>query len=132
MNNIKQMNKGLIIINNNHFRVSLALDENEQTDGLMFVEPPLTSMAFVYSRPQINRFWMKNVQADLDIVFCYKGKIVEIVEASAQSTRLVGEHQYSDLVLEFPVCIREKFGFEVGDDVQMSLSKEAVTKLLAS
>ncbi len=130
MNIVKSMQKGYIIINGNKFAVSLAIDENEQTDGLMHIEPPLTSMAFIYTKPQINKFWMKNVNDDLDILFCYKGKIIEIVNANAYSTQLVGKDQYSDLVLEFPTNIHYKFGFKIGDDVKMSFSKEAFGKLL--
>ena len=88
-------------------------------------------MAFVYPTPQINKFWMKDVQDDLDILFCYKGKVIEIVNAEAMSTRLVGKDHYSDLVIEFPVHVSNKFRFKVGDDVKMSLSKHAVGKLLA-
>lgn len=132
MNNTKSMNKGFVIINGNRFAVSLAIDENEQTNGLMHIEPPLTSMAFVYSTPQINKFWMKNVNDDLDILFCYKGKIIEIIKAEAQSTRLLGKDQYSDLVIEFPVPVADRYNFKVGDDVKMSLSKEAVGKLLSA
>lgn len=131
MNNTKVMNKGIVMINGNRFSVSLAINEEEQTNGLMHIEPPLTSMAFIYAIPQINKFWMHNVKDDLDILFCYKGKIVEIVKAEAMSTRLVGKDQYSDLVIEFPVHISEKYNFKVGDDVKMSLSKEAVSKIIS-
>lgn len=132
MNNTKLMNKGFVVINGNRFAVSLAIDEEEQTNGLMHIEPPLTSMAFVYTKPQINKFWMKNVNDDLDILFCYKGRIIEIVKAEAYSTRLVGKEQYSDLVVEFPVNVHEKFGFKIGDDIKISLSKEAFGKLLTA
>lgn len=130
MNNTKLMNKGYVIINGNRFAVSLAINEDEQINGLMHVKPPLTSMAFIYPIPQINKFWMKNVKDDLDILFCYKGKIVNIVNAEAMSTKLLGKDQYSDLVIEFPVHISQKYGFKIGDDVKISLSKEAVAKIL--
>lgn len=131
-NDPRIMSKGFVIINNNRFAVSLAIDENEQTNGLMHIEPPLTSMAFVYTRPQINKFWMHNVNDDLDILFCYKGKIIEIASGEAYSTRLLGKEQYSDLVIEFPTRINDTFRFKIGDDIKISLSKEAFGKLLAT
>lgn len=131
MNNIKNMHKGFIMINGNRFAVRLALSEVEQADGLMHVDPPLVSMAFVYPTPQINKFWMRNVKDDLEILFCYKGKIIDIVKGSAQSTKLLGKEQYSDLVIEFPMQISSKYDFNVGDDIKISLSKEAVDKILA-
>lgn len=130
MNNLKSMDTGFVIVNNNKFRVYLAITEKEQMDGLMYIEPPLTSMAFIYPRPQVNRFWMKDVKSDLDIVFCYKGKIIEIVKAAAMDTTLVGKRQYSDLVLEFPPHIANRFNFKIGDDIKISLSKTAVNKIL--
>ena len=131
MNNPGIMHKGYVIINGNRFKVSLAIDEQEQTDGLMYIEPPLTSMAFVYTKPQVNKFWMRGVKDDLDILFCYKNKIIEIVNAEADNMRLLGKDQYSDLVIEFPVSITNQYRFKVGDDVKMSFSKEAANKLLA-
>lgn len=126
------MDTGIVIINGNKLRVALAIDEKEQMDGLMHIEPPLTSMAFIYTKPQVNRFWMNNVKDHLDILFCYKGKVIEIVKATAMDTRLLGQqHQYSDLVLEFPPHISDRFNFKVGDDVKMSLSKTAVAKILS-
>ena len=131
MNNTKEMMKGYVSINDNSFAVSLALTEEEQTSGLMHIEPPLTSMAFVYPKPQINRFWMRNVKDNLDILFCYKGRIIDIVNAEAQSNRLLGKDVFTDLIIEFPTHIHDKFDFKVGDNVKMSLSKEAVKKLLS-
>lgn len=130
MNDPKAMSKGYVIIGSNKFAVSLAINEDEQTSGLMYIEPPLTSMAFVYTKPQINKFWMKDVKDDLDIIFAYKGKIIEICAADAGSTRLLGADQYSDLVIEFPTNIGDQYSFKVGDDVKMSLSKEAARRLL--
>jgi uncharacterized membrane protein (UPF0127 family) len=131
MNNIKVMNKGIVIINSNRFTVSLAINEDEQVNGLMHIDPPLTSMAFVYTMPQVNKFWMNHVKDDLDILFCYKGKVVEIIQAEAMTTRLLGKEQYTDLIIEFPVHISDRYDFKVGDDVKMTLSKEAANKLLS-
>lgn len=130
MNDPTKMSKGYVIINGKRFPILLAIGEDEQMHGLMNVEPPLTSMAFVYSKPQVNKFWMHNVKDDLDVFFCYKGKIIEIVAAEAYSTRLIGKEQFSDLVLEFPTYIQDKHNFKVGDDVKLSLAKEAYAKLL--
>lgn len=131
MNNTKLMNKGLVTINGNKFVVSLAINQDEQEEGLMYISPPLTSMAFIYTLPQINKFWMKNVKADLDVLFCYKGKIIEIIKANAMSDEVFGENQYSDLVLEFPSSIGDEFDFQIGDDVKMSFTKEAALKILS-
>lgn len=131
MDHVKSMSKGYVIINGNHFPVTFAINEDEQTRGLMSVEPPLTSMAFIYPIPQVNRFWMKNVKADLDILFCYKGQIIDVVRGSSMSTRLLGPDTFSDLVVEVPAEMSEKHDFASGDDVKLILSKEALNKILA-
>jgi len=53
------------------FVVDLAVTPAEQTRGLMF-RPALGAregMLFVYDRPRIARFWMKNTMIPLDMIF---------------------------------------------------------------
>lgn len=64
------MKTGYVYIDNNVFTTLLAISEHEQAQGLMHIEPPTPVMSFVYDRPKINKFWMANTPAPLDIVFC--------------------------------------------------------------
>src|SRR5271170_883578 len=96
------MDKGLVIINGRKMETLLAISEEEQSRGLMYVDPPAPNMAFLYGYPKINKFWMKNTKAPLDIVFANKNKIVSICSGKPYSTEIIGDNRLSDLVVEFP------------------------------
>jgi len=119
-----------VVIKNKKFPVLLAIGYDEQQKGLMHVAPPLPAMAFPYAHPHYNQYWMKNVKADLDIVFCLKNKIASIWKGEAGSTNIIGGREISDLVLELPHGVCKSEGISVGDDINLKLSKEAEMKIL--
>lgn len=96
------MKSGYAFIGDNVFPTLLALSEEEQSQGLMYLDPPTPIMSFVFAAPKINGFWMRNCQAPLDIVFCHQGKVSEIAYGEPHSTRIIGGHFFSDLVVELP------------------------------
>lgn len=111
------MNKGTLVISKYKTRVLIAEDSTEQSIGLMHRDPPLPYMAFPYKRAQVNKFWMLNTRAPLDIVFCLKNKIVQICKGEPFSTRMIGDDSLSDLVLEFPYGTCADTGIKIGDDI---------------
>jgi uncharacterized protein len=114
------MNKGTVIfLNKIKTDVLLAETELDQQMGLMYRQPPLPCMAFVYSRPRINQFWMANTQAPLDIVFSLKGKITSIKKGEPFSTAVIGDYTDSDLIIEMPYGTCEKLNIKMGDDVSL-------------
>jgi len=119
-----------VIIKGKKFPIEVAISSEEQQRGLMYKDPPLYAMAFPYARPQFNSFWMSNVKADLDIVFCLKNKIASIWKGEAKSTSIIGGRDPSDLILEFPYGVVKAEGISVGDDISLDLSKEAQMKFL--
>jgi hypothetical protein len=121
------MKSGFIYISNNLFETFLAISNEEQQRGLMYIEPPAPVMTFVYSHPQINKFWMANTKAPLDIVFCHDGKVSQICKGEPHSTRTVGADKYSDLVIEFPLGTVSGSGIQVGHSV--GLVKPTIAEL---
>jgi uncharacterized membrane protein (UPF0127 family) len=111
------MKKGIVYIGEKNFHCLLAVSSSEQEKGLMHQKPPVPTMAFVYSKPRVNKFWMSNTPAPLDIVFCLNGKVVQICKGEPYSTRIIGSDLPSDLVLEFGAGTCEKYGITFGDDV---------------
>jgi len=107
------MEQGYIYIHNNVFPTLLAISSDEQAKGLMHREWPPPVMSFVYTTPNVNRFWMKNTPSPLDIVFCHKGKVAEICYGEPHSTQVIGS-QVSDLVIELPYGTVESTGIRVG------------------
>ncbi len=117
------MKQGYVCIYNNIFPTLLAVSADEQTQGLMFKPWPPPVMAFIYDRPQINKFWMKNTVSPLDIVFCYKNKISQICYGEPYSTSIIGADILSDLVIEFPYGTVEKCGIKLGQVVGLVKSE---------
>lgn len=111
------MKSGFIYLNNNIIPSLLACSSEEQAVGLMHQEWPPPIMSFVYSSPQINKFWMKNTPSPLDIVFCYLGKISQICYGEPNSTSVIGNDYFSDLVIELPYGSVKSMGIKVGQEV---------------
>ena len=121
------MKTGIIAVGNNLFETLLAISAQEQERGLMYIEPPTPNMAFIYERPGINKFWMANTKAPLDIVFCYAGKVTQICVGEPFSTSMIGDNKFSDLVVEFPFGTVVRSGIKLGHDI--GLLKPSVDEL---
>jgi uncharacterized membrane protein (UPF0127 family) len=119
-----------IKISDKKFPVLLAISSDEQQRGLMYREPPLPNMCFPSRIPQIRRFWMKSVKADLDVIFCLKNKISSIWRGEAGSTAMIGNDDPCDLVIEMPYGTCKSSGITVGSEINLELSKEAEMKFL--
>ena len=125
------MEQGYIYIHDNVFPTLLAISSDEQAKGLMYQEWPPPVMSFVYTTPQVNRFWMKNTPSPLDIVFCHKGKVAEICYGEPHSTQVVGS-RISDLVIELPYGIVDSTGIKVGQSVGLvKPTRQDLRKIIA-
>lgn len=104
------------------FDVSLAKTPQEQARGLMFVEtmPTMQGMLFVYSRPRVVSFWMRNTLIPLDMVFIDAEGVVQHIHAMAKpldetSISSVVPVQY---VLEINGGLAQRLGLAVGDEIR--------------
>lgn len=113
------MKTGKVSISNQTFFTLLAVTSKEQEHGLMFQKPPTPVMSFVYASPRYNKFWMKNCDAKLDIVFCVDNKVADIICGHPHSTKLVGPDYPTNLVIEFPYGTCEKHNIKIGDSVDL-------------
>ena len=113
------MKSGIISVGHNVFETLLAISAQEQERGLMYIEPPTPNMAFIYERPGINKFWMANTKAPLDIVFCYAGKVTQICIGEPFSTAMIGDNKFSDLVVEFPFGTVARSGIKIGHSIDL-------------
>jgi len=112
-------NTAEVKIGNHVLPALLAISEEDQARGLMGKAWPPPVMAFVYSTPQVNRFWMKSTPSPLDIVFSLNGKITQICKGEPNSTRMIGDYAPSDLVVELPfgTCASKKI--TVGQEIKI-------------
>lgn len=108
----------------------LAITSEEQAKGLMYEESLPPAMAFVYTEPRLNKFWMSHTPKPLDIIFCLKNKIVSICHGVPYSTSLIGGNHLSDLVLEMPYGNSTKLGMKIGDVISMEYHPNSLSKIL--
>jgi uncharacterized membrane protein (UPF0127 family) len=130
MNNMEQ---GVVFIGDSLFESYLAISPEEQMNGLMHVAAPVPNMAFLYARPQVNKFWMKSTPSPLDIIFCNGGKVSEICYGEPYSLSMIGGNKLSDLVIELPYGTVEDERIVVGKSVGLAKpTPEELRKILAS
>jgi hypothetical protein len=126
------MNSGVICVGNNLFEALLAISAQEQERGLMYVNPPVPNMAFIYETPQINKFWMRDTPSPLDIIFCNAGKITQICYGEPHSTAIIGANEFSDMVVEFPYGTVSDAKIKVSQDISLlSPERSELKKIFA-
>jgi uncharacterized membrane protein (UPF0127 family) len=127
------MYSGIVCLGDNILETLLAISGQEQEQGLMYVEPPVPVMSFVYAKPMVNRFWMKNCLAALDIVFCHQSLVSQICYGEPYSTRIIGGEQFSDLIVELPFGTVDDLGIKMGQSAKiMTPSFAELRKILAT
>jgi len=110
-----------------HFAIEIAADEQSRARGLMFRDsmPDDHGMLFIFDRPYVQTFWMKNTRIPLDILyFDANYKLVSVQErvppcrsdpcAQYPST---GPAQY---VLELNAGMTQKLGAKPGDTLAVT------------
>ena len=113
------MKSGVLYINELEIPVLIASSFEEQKMGLMHIEPPFPAMVFPYKQAQVNKFWMNNVKAPLDIIFCHAGRVANICRGQAYSTDLIGPDFPTDLIIELPEGSAEDFELSPGAQIRL-------------
>lgn len=111
------------------YSVELALDAASQQRGLMFRDdmPADHGMLFVFDRPNVQTFWMKNCRMPLDILYFDQNyKLVSVqqrvppcgdADGNCPVYPSTGPAQY---VLELNAGTAEKIGVKAGDALTVS------------
>ncbi len=125
------MSEDLVKINKNTFKTLVAITEEEQNAGLMWQKAPTPVMVFAFEKPDVHKFWMMNTIAELDIIFCKSGKIVEIHHGKPLSLDLVGPDYPIDLVIELPFGSVKNYKIATGDEVELKYSVATLSRKYA-
>ncbi len=100
------------------FKVWLAATPARHEQGLMYVKslPPNKGMLFLFDRPQITSFWMKNTLIPLDLLFiAADGRVIRIAEsATPLSLEPIGSMGMTTGVLELAGGTSEALGIKPG------------------
>lgn len=102
------------------FNVDIADDESSRARGLMHVaEMPLSyGMLFIYQRPQIMSFWMRNTLIELDMLFLDSFGVIQHIHHRAKpldETAISGGDKMLTGVLEINGGLARRLGIKVGD-----------------
>lgn len=102
------------------FNVDVAADEQTRARGLMHVEnmPLSTGMLFVYQRPQIMSFWMRNTLIELDMLFLDGFGVIRHIHHRAQpldETAISPGDMLLTGVLEINGGLAKRLGIKAGD-----------------
>ncbi|SFR37695.1 hypothetical protein SAMN04488005_1141 [Yoonia tamlensis] len=105
-----------------HFHVSVADDNAERAQGLMFVEqmPLMSGMLFVYDHPQAVSFWMRNTLIPLDMLFVAPDGEIRAIHENAiplDTTPIPGGDGIQ-VVLEINGGLSARLGIAAGDVLQ--------------
>ena len=110
-----------ILINNHVFNVELAISATERSRGLMHRKSlaPNSGMLFIYSKPQIISFWMKETLIPLDLIFFdANGQLIEIHHniqpCEVTTCKTYTNKKPAQFALELAGGAAKKFGIKAG------------------
>ncbi len=107
-------------IGNHIFRVEIADTPEKQRLGLMFRKHLASNrgMLFIFDKPDIQTFWMKNTYIPLDIIFIdANNRIINIVTMPALTRQTCRSLRPALYVLEISAGLADKLGIKPGDKV---------------
>lgn len=112
-----------ITINNKYYKVEVVTDLLSKTKGLSNREKltNIDGMLFVYSAPEIQNFWMKDMRFDLDLIWINNNKIIGLTKNISFKDQF---RQYSsalpcDWVLEVPSGKVDQEHWQIGDTITL-------------
>lgn len=115
-----------VLIGNELIELEVARTPDQQAVGLMFRESLADSrgMLFPFPEPKPTRFWMKNTQIALDMIFIRDGKVLAIASdvppCTSDPCPSYGTEELVDHVLELRAGRATELGLEVGDLIQIN------------
>lgn len=128
---LSPMKESRVVIGGQSIVVEVARDEERRHQGLSgrMTLAEDHGMLFIFPEKDVLRFWMKDMFLALDMIWIDDGKIVDIlprVGAPAFGTPDASLPFYTsqipaNMVLEVNAGTVERFGWKVGDTVQLEL-----------
>ena len=110
-----------IYINTHPFNLYIALTEHEIQKGLMFVKElkETSGMIFIFDKPQVNKFWMKNTFIPLDILFINENcEIVHIHKcAKPLDETPISSKIPVKYIIELNCGIVDTYNIKIGDTI---------------
>ncbi len=117
-----------VTIKDKTFNLLVAKSENDRQIGLSKHKrlPQDSGMVFLFDRPDLYTFWMKDMKFPIDIIFIRGNKIVTIYpdleppKPNDNNLPVLSPKTRSDKVLEINAGLSKKYNFKNGDEVKIS------------
>lgn len=110
-----------------NFQVKVAKTPEAQAQGLMHLTamPENEGMLFLFEEPAVRRFWMKDTQMPLDVIFISQWGDVVYIEHARQpfDKEPFGPDAYINTVLEINAGLARKLNIDVGDQLSYELEE---------
>ena len=112
-----------------HFDIEIAADDASRQRGLMFRDsmPADHGMLFLFDRPAVQTFWMKNTHIPLDILyFDEKYKLVSMSQrtppchSTGNDCPVYPSNAPAQYVLELNAGVADKLGIKAGDELKVT------------
>lgn len=121
------MDQGKVIINGKTFKVDLAETPEQQITGLSQTNSLRDNrgMLFIFADKRYRNFWMKDMKFPIDIIWIEDNAIIGIepnapVPAKDEDNPPVyRSNREVNYVLEINAGLAEKYGFKVGDSINI-------------
>ena len=122
--------EGLVTINRHAFKVEVATTPSELGQGLSGVESlgANEGMLFVFDKPSVRTFWMRNILMSIDIIWIRDGEVIGFVEnvSPEPGVPTFKLTKYSppgpvDHVLEVGAGVAKRINLSVGDKVSIRI-----------
>jgi hypothetical protein len=115
---------GRITINQTTFHAEIAADDETRRFGLMLRKslPEKTGMLFIFDKPDIYPFWMRNTLISLDIIFIDENrKIINICTMPPETDEQCRSDRPALYVLELEAGSANRYHLEPGQPVEITL-----------
>ena len=114
------------------FQVWIAADDRSRARGLMHVRalPADHGMLFLFARPQIASFWMKDTFIPLDIIFIdQSGQVTDISrETTPHSLQPIESTRPVAAVLELAAGTTDRIALETGNEIRYQIVAAALER----
>ena len=123
---LKTSDLDFAFIKNQKIFVEVADTQEKRAQGLMYVDNIAENqgMIFLFEKPKVRVFWMKNMKIPLDILFINKDIIAKIYKevpvCENDPCPLYSSKFISDTVIELKKGFCDKYNVKVGDKIKFS------------
>lgn len=120
-------NLGKVSVNDTTFQVEIVADDANRQAGLMFRKslPERHGMLFIFDRPDIYPFWMRNTPLSLDIIYIDQDRrVVNVCTMPPETDRHCSPTRPALYVLELEAGSAKRYGIAPGMTVDFDLPEK--------